>query len=77
MALLKEGYLFSSVVGILGSCVVLAIWKVYRAISSPLRKVPGPFLARFSRLWYFRHVYNGDYHMTDVELHRKYGMLFS
>lgn len=40
---------------------------------SPLRSVPGPFLARFTKLWYLHRVWNGQFHHENIELHRKHG----
>ncbi|ORY15885.1 cytochrome P450 [Clohesyomyces aquaticus] len=37
--------------------------------------VPGPFLAKFSRLWYLNNVWRRDFHKTNIELHRLYGSL--
>ncbi|KKA25196.1 Uncharacterized protein T310_0787 [Rasamsonia emersonii CBS 393.64] len=51
----------------------LLLRSVLRAVLSPLRNVPGPFLARFSRLWYLRQVLRGDWEKVDIELHRRYG----
>jgi hypothetical protein len=45
-----------------------------RTISNPLRQIPGPFWARFTRLWYLRKVWKGDFQKTNIELHKKYGM---
>ena len=42
-------------------------------LSDPLRVVPGPFLARFSRLWYLIDTYRGRSHETIERLHNKYG----
>jgi hypothetical protein len=39
----------------------------------PLRDVPGPGLARFSRLWYLYKIYQGDFETTNIALHEKYG----
>ncbi|KAF5632048.1 cytochrome P450 monooxygenase oxidoreductase [Fusarium sp. NRRL 52700] len=50
--------------------VILALVKFIR---SPLSRVPGPFLARFTRLWLLKEVYFGTYPKTSIELHRKYG----
>jgi hypothetical protein len=33
---------------------------IYQILSSPLRKIPGPFLARFTRLWEVQAVRNHD-----------------
>jgi hypothetical protein len=37
-----------------------------------LRKTPGPFLARFSRLWELYEVIQGRFERTNVELHKRY-----
>ncbi|KAL2826445.1 cytochrome P450 [Aspergillus cavernicola] len=38
-----------------------------------LRSLPGPFWARFTRLWYFRRVANGHFEEDNIQLHKKYG----
>ena len=42
-------------------------------IRDPLRDIPGPLLARFTRLWYFIEIYKGRFEITNVELHKEYG----
>jgi cytochrome P450 len=44
-----------------------------RALTSPLRSVPGPFLARFGRIYYFVRVALGRWEREDIALHRRYG----
>ncbi|RFU26581.1 hypothetical protein B7463_g9752, partial [Scytalidium lignicola] len=51
----------------------LTLRTVIKAVTSPLRHVPGPFWARFSRLWYWRAVWKGDFEKTNIALHKKYG----
>ncbi|KAM3526846.1 hypothetical protein NHJ13051_003226 [Beauveria bassiana] len=46
---------------------------IIRAVTSPLRSIPGPFLARFTRLWYFVRVANGKFDAENRALHRRYG----
>lgn len=46
---------------------------VYRSVTSPLRAVPGPFLARFGRLYYLFHVTQGRWEHVNIALHRRYG----
>ncbi|KAK7428134.1 hypothetical protein QQZ08_005373 [Neonectria magnoliae] len=46
---------------------------ITRSIHSPLRTVSGPFLARFSDVWYFWMVRKGHFEVTNRELHEKYG----
>ncbi len=59
--------------------IFLGIFVLYQTITyatDPLRSVPGPFWARFTRLWYLCEVAGGHFEKTNVRLHRKYGMLF-
>jgi len=46
---------------------------LYKRYASPLRNVPGPFAASFTRLWKLRQMYKGDMEKTNIALHRKYG----
>lgn len=53
----------------------LSAWLLYcvvAAATSPTRHIPGPFLARFTRLWYFYSVYTGHHEKHAFALHRKY-----
>ncbi|KAF2963896.1 hypothetical protein GQX73_g9664 [Xylaria multiplex] len=59
------------VVGIIPLTVIsLALYRLY---FHPLRKVPGPFLARITELWRSTHYFRGTWFIDIVELHRKYG----
>lgn len=49
------------------------IYDLLQYLLDPLRSLPGPFLARFSRLWYFFELYKGSFEETNIELHKKYG----
>ena len=55
--------------------ISLLLYDTYRVVSDPLRKVPGPFWARYTRLWEVYHVRKGHFHSLNVELHEKYGKL--
>ncbi|KAN0119335.1 cytochrome P450 [Hyaloscypha variabilis] len=58
------------------SLLALGIYVAYTIVSvvaDPLRDIPGPFLARFTRLWYFFEVYKGSFETTNLNLHKKYG----
>ncbi|KAJ3538936.1 hypothetical protein NM208_g5689 [Fusarium decemcellulare] len=51
----------------------LFISRCYQAFFSPLAKVPGPLLAKFTRGWQILKYYQGNWH-SDIEwLHKKYG----
>ncbi|GCB25018.1 pisatin demethylase [Aspergillus awamori] len=53
----------------------LFLWVfVKRALSSD-RDIPGPFLARFTRLWYLRQMTRGDFQYTNIRLHRDHGKI--
>ncbi|KIW96446.1 uncharacterized protein Z519_03515 [Cladophialophora bantiana CBS 173.52] len=57
---------------------LLAVWIVYNVVivlRDPLRSVPGPFWARFTRLWYLREVAGGHFEKTNIALHKKYGSI--
>lgn len=55
--------------------IVFPILTILQVILSPLRGLPGPIAARFTRLWYFTKVWQGDFHKDNVKLHEKYGKL--
>ncbi|TAQ84790.1 hypothetical protein B7494_g6894 [Chlorociboria aeruginascens] len=42
---------------------------------TPLRKLPGPFFASFTRWWLVIYVRRKQRHLDDIKLHRKYGPL--
>jgi hypothetical protein len=47
--------------------------RLTSAAISPLRKVPGPFAARFTRLWYWQKIRDGEFEKTNQQLHQRYG----
>lgn len=53
--------------------VAYTIYSIYFHLTSPLRSIPGPWVARFTRLWYFMHVRSGEFHHKNIALHAKYG----
>ncbi|VUC25700.1 unnamed protein product [Clonostachys rosea] len=54
-------------------CGAVLLYLVVQPWFSPQRHLPGPFLARITRLWLFKKVYHGTFPTTNIELHRKYG----
>jgi cytochrome P450 len=54
-------------------CATQVLVFLYKTLSSPLRSVPGPFLARFGRAYYFVKVAAGRWEHDDLALHRHYG----
>jgi hypothetical protein len=56
--------------------LLLSLWVAYKFTSilrDPLRTVPGPFVARFTRLWYLSKVWQGTFEKTNIALHKKHG----
>lgn len=57
-----------------GVCLALhLITCLYRDITSSLSSIPGPWIARITRLWYLHRVAQGSFHHENFALHRKYG----
>lgn len=50
-------------------------WVVYARTLHPLSKIPGPFLATVSRLWYMLKIWTEDVEKDERALHEKYGPL--
>jgi len=50
-------------------------WIVYARQFHPLRRIPGPWLASVSRLWYMQQIARGDMEYTQRRLHQQYGPL--
>ncbi|KAF4417289.1 Pisatin demethylase [Fusarium acutatum] len=46
---------------------------LYSLFLSPLRNIPGPFLARVTRWWEYRLVKQGNSNQEFIRLHKKYG----
>ena len=44
-----------------------------RPLRSPLRSIPGPFLARFTDAIYVYRLWKQQFHVENLELHEKYG----
>lgn len=57
----------------IGSVVSLLAYVSYYEFLSPLSGIPGPFIARFTRLWLAYHGWKGDFHSILTEVHDKYG----
>ncbi|KAJ5089198.1 hypothetical protein N7532_007882 [Penicillium argentinense] len=47
--------------------------RLTRATLSSLRDIPGPFLARYTTLWYFNRVRKGGFEHENITLHQQYG----
>ncbi|KAJ5895257.1 hypothetical protein N7495_006948 [Penicillium taxi] len=56
--------------------IVLGLPAAYLILNRyfhPLKRVPGPFLASFSKIWLLYHALSGSQHVTEMEAHKKYG----
>ena len=53
--------------------IPLFLHALYKAYATPLRHTPGPWIAKFTRLWLLRAINSREYQKINVELHRKYG----
>ena len=53
--------------------VSLIIHSCLKAYSTPLRHVPGPLLARLTRVWLLTAINSRKYQQINIDLHRKYG----
>lgn len=54
-------------------CIGFICSFIYNAFLHPLCLVPGLFIARFSRIWYIYHIVKGNFHDTNLDIHRRYG----
>ncbi|KAL2690156.1 hypothetical protein Neosp_004224 [[Neocosmospora] mangrovei] len=58
---------------ILALTIFAVLFTLLRAGFSPLRAIPGPFLSRFTDLWYLWRLYRGQFEQENLELHERYG----
>ncbi|KAJ5901462.1 cytochrome protein [Penicillium taxi] len=63
----------SAILLIYALLTALPVWYLTAYLVSPLRRVPGPFLAGWSNLWRIFHVRRGKYHLVIADLHKQYG----
>ncbi|TID21823.1 hypothetical protein E6O75_ATG05218 [Venturia nashicola] len=57
----------------IGIIITRALVSFHRSITSPLKDIPGPWQARFSKLWFFDNVRKGNFEEVNIRLHRKHG----
>lgn len=55
--------------------VVILANLLYNRFRPGLRHIPGPELAKYTRLWRLYNVFKGNAHITAIGLHRKHGSL--
>jgi hypothetical protein len=54
---------------------LITLRLLWRRFGGGLSGIPGPTLAKFTRLWKLHSVWKGDHHRTEIELHQKHGPL--
>lgn len=57
---------------LVGLVVVRAILRKYW---TPIRDIPGPFLASFSKLWQVYHLWKGHIEEELIQLHKEHGII--
>jgi len=72
-----EGIFSISALALLSGALVVygIVWVVYARHFHPLSKIPGPWLASVSRLWYVVQIARGDMEKTQRRLHAQCGPL--
>ncbi|KAK4496389.1 hypothetical protein PRZ48_012369 [Zasmidium cellare] len=55
------------------AATALVSWTFYVLFLDPLRDIPGPSWARWTRLWLLKEISSGQSHLTFPKLHDKYG----
>lgn len=55
--------------------IVNVLLRLGRATFSSLKDIPGPFWTRFTSLWYFNQIRNGNFEYENIRLHQKYGSI--
>jgi hypothetical protein len=53
--------------------LILFVLIIAKRQFSPLRRVPGPWLAGYTRLWKLYYTFRGDMERVNINLHKKYG----
>ena len=54
--------------------VAVILRALYRAHCTTLRDIPGPWQARYTRLWLLRAISSRSFQKINLDLHRKYGL---
>jgi cytochrome P450 len=56
----------------LAAALLRILYGLVSTLRDPLRDIPGPLLARFTKLWYLVNIYKGSHEQDAILLHRKY-----
>jgi hypothetical protein len=66
--------MLSSMLLLAATAVVILVFRaLMQAYTSTKRNIPGPFLAKFSRLWYLSRIWTRQCHLEMINLHKQYG----
>lgn len=71
--MIVDSILTSSSWAALIGVIIWAFYTAGKAYLDPLRDIDGPFIARFTRLWHLKKIFEGKFELVNIELHRKYG----
>jgi hypothetical protein len=71
MALLHDPSITVTVLSSIGFFAIC--YPIYYLFIHPLRRYPGPFLAKITDLWRYTSACSGETHKTMIKLHDKYG----
>lgn len=72
--MLNQAFILSYVPTLLaGSGVLLVLYYLIVPLLHPLRDVPGPVFARYTRLWEVYQNWCGQFEHVTVALHKQYG----
>ena len=72
--LVEAEFSWSVLLLILLSFIFVTLRALAQAYLTPLRDVPGPWLAKFTRLWLLKAYHSRSFHQTNIRLHQKYGL---
>ncbi|KAH8689336.1 hypothetical protein BGW36DRAFT_433342 [Talaromyces proteolyticus] len=56
----------------LGVVILYITYTIVCALLDPLRSIPGPFLARFTRFWLAYQIWKGEFQFVNIALHKQY-----
>ena len=53
--------------------ILALLYVLYTRYATPLRKIPGPFVASITKLWILQKTRTYKRHWADIDLRKKYG----
>lgn len=70
------GYSIPSAIFVVGMVAALcSLYVLYVREGTPLKGIPGPFMASITKLWIFQQQRGYQRHKVDIGLYRKYGSI--